>query len=120
MTHVPLNLISWENDDSPYYTEKHKQFRVLCRNFVDKEVIPYIDKWSKDGDVPKEFYKKAYHAGLYSRLYPKAFGGTPIDDDLRSAIDMFYFFIFNEEFCRAGAAGLNNNDTYICISIFIL
>ena len=45
MSSKKVGLAQWEGLPSPYYTDKHQRFRVYCRNFVDKEVLPNIDKW---------------------------------------------------------------------------
>ncbi|ETO08809.1 hypothetical protein RFI_28578 [Reticulomyxa filosa] len=64
----PLIACDWENQPSPYYTERHKRFRKYVRAFVEKEVAPYLDKWEAQQDIPKEFYKKAYDYGLYASV----------------------------------------------------
>ena len=33
-------------------------FRNSIRKFINKEVIPNIDGWKKEGKIPKEIYKK--------------------------------------------------------------
>ncbi|ETO22248.1 Acyl-CoA dehydrogenase [Reticulomyxa filosa] len=93
-------LVCWETYPSPYYTDTHRRFRAHCRAFVEKEVLPHIDKWSQDGDIPKSFYQKCYKSGLYSRC-KRAFS-----QQQQQKKDPFLSIIFNEEFARAGAAGL--------------
>ena len=39
------------------------------RKFVDKEVIPYIEKWEKKEKIPREFWNKAQEWGVYSGAY---------------------------------------------------
>ena len=34
---------------SPYYTENHKKFRAICRNFVETRLKPNIDEWIETG-----------------------------------------------------------------------
>lgn len=38
-----------------YFTEEHEAFRVSFKDFLQKEVVPHIDKWEK-----KWFYR-AFH-----------------------------------------------------------
>lgn len=99
----PIPLVDWENQMSVYFTDSHRRFREHAKNFVDTELLPYIDKWEKKGDVPREFYKKAYNAGLYASMYPKEFGGTPWED---KKYDEFHKIIFYEQIARAASGGL--------------
>ena len=32
---------------SKYFTEEHKLFREGFRSFLEKEVVPHIDKWKR-------------------------------------------------------------------------
>ena len=50
---------------SPFYKEKHIKLIKKIRNFIDKEINPFIDKWEELGDYPTELHKKAYNAGVY-------------------------------------------------------
>ena len=34
-----------------YFTEEHNLFRKSLSDFLQKEVVPHIDKWEKDGAV---------------------------------------------------------------------
>merc|ERR1719433_1747236 len=99
---IPM-LCDWENQANPFFNDGHKRWRAHCKNFVDTELLPYIDKWEKAGSVPREFYKKAYNAGLYSTGYPKQYGGTPWED---KTYDEFYKIVFYEQICRAASGGL--------------
>jgi alkylation response protein AidB-like acyl-CoA dehydrogenase len=114
---APMIMCRWETEPSPYYTEMHERWREKCRNFADEEVVPYIDKWSKDGAVAKDFYRRAYEAGVYASFYPAYYGGTPFEPtkeevenkDINKAIeniDVFKIIIMYEELCRAGSAGM--------------
>lgn len=109
----PGCLCNWEDQASPYYTDRHKRWRKHCRTFVDKEILPYIDSWEKKRDVPTSFYKKLYDYGLYAAFYPKEIGGTPFEwEKLPKSKqsgrehDPFMGIILNEELCRSGAAGI--------------
>ena len=39
--------------NSMYFTEEHQLFRASFRDFLQKEVVPHIDKWEKTGKLPK-------------------------------------------------------------------
>lgn len=98
-----IMLCDWENQTSCYYNDSHLRWRKVCKDFVDSEILPYIDKWEKAGTIPLEFYKKAYNAGLYSTDYPKELGGTPFEGKRNST---FHKIIFYEQICRAASGGL--------------
>ena len=68
--------------------------------FLDKEIIPNIDQWEKDGDIPLEYYKKAGEIGLFQFGYPEEYGGVS------KGIDIFHTLITAEELARPGAGGL--------------
>jgi len=99
----PVPLVDWENQASPFYTPHHKRWRMYCRNFVDKELLPYIEKWEKAGDVPREFYTKCADAGVYAASYDKSWGGTPFEG---KKMDHFHRIVQCEEFSRCGSGGL--------------
>jgi len=96
-------LVDWENQASPFYTEHHKRWRMYCRSFAEKELLPYIDKWEKAGDVPREFYNKCAEAGVYAFRYPKAWGGTPFEG---KPMDLFHLLVHAEEFSQCASGGI--------------
>ncbi|HJV86975.1 MAG TPA: acyl-CoA dehydrogenase family protein [Noviherbaspirillum sp.] len=92
-----LPLQSMRNPN--YYTAEHEQFRDMVRNFVAKEVIPFVNEWDEAGEFPREMYGKAAEIGLLGIGYPEQYGGTPAD--------VFYHVIASEEFARAGCGGFS-------------
>ena len=58
-------MVDWENHLSPYKTERQNNWRKLCSQFVTKEILPNVNKWEKNWNVPKDIYKKAYDYGMY-------------------------------------------------------
>lgn len=99
----PVPLVDWENQASPFYNEHHKRWRAHMKKFTDEEVMPNIDKWEKEGDVPKDFYKTCVKWGVYSPMYPREWGGEPFED---KTMDNFHKIIFYEQICRAASGGL--------------
>ncbi|MHB1420975.1 MAG: acyl-CoA dehydrogenase family protein, partial [Bacillota bacterium] len=79
------------------FTEEHEMFRKSVRSFVEKEVIPNVDKWEEAGEVPRELYKTAGELGYLGLKYPEQYGGA--DDYLAEAI-------FLEEMSRCGSGGV--------------
>ncbi len=41
-----------------YFTKSHELVRKTVREFVKKEVLPYVNEWEEAGSFPKEIYKK--------------------------------------------------------------
>ena len=50
-------------------------FREHANRFLDRELAPHVEKWEKDGVVPKEVWRKAGEAGLLCTSVPAEYGG---------------------------------------------
>lgn len=62
------------------FTQEHEELRRTVRNFVDKEVNPYVDEWEKEGRFPiHEVFRKAGALGLLGISKPEKFGGMGLD-----------------------------------------
>ena len=83
---------------SRFFTEEHEIFREQVRNFVNKEISPYIDQWEHDGLFPKSLYKRMGELGFLGIRYPEQYGG--------SNGDIWMTIAFCEELCRCRALGL--------------
>lgn len=79
------------------FTEEQNFFRKTANKFVEKEVLPYHDKWEKDGFVPRDLWLKAGEIGLLCPNVPKKYGG--IGGDFRFNV------IITEELAKIGATG---------------
>eukprot|EP00747_Dinoflagellata_sp_TGD_P178646 gnl/TRDRNA2_/TRDRNA2_27966_c0_seq1.p1 gnl/TRDRNA2_/TRDRNA2_27966_c0~~gnl/TRDRNA2_/TRDRNA2_27966_c0_seq1.p1 ORF type:complete len:423 (+),score=81.17 gnl/TRDRNA2_/TRDRNA2_27966_c0_seq1:43-1311(+) len=100
---------------SPFYNEYHRKWRAQCRDFVERELTPNVDDWDEKGDFPDaELRQKAYDAGIYGAMWPKAYGGTPpegSEGDWHGSwrgikVDPFFDLIMWDEFARCGAGGV--------------
>mgnify|MGYP001492328978 FL=1 len=49
-----------------FLTEDHKVFRKTFRDFLQKEVVPHIDKWEETGTIERFIWKKFGDMGYYS------------------------------------------------------
>ena len=58
------------------FDEGHDIFRTHVRKFLDRECVPYVNQWLKDGIVPKETWYKAGKAGLLCMSQPEEYGGA--------------------------------------------
>lgn len=57
------------------YEAEHEQFRVTCREFLHREVLPHHARWERDGIVDREVWRKAGQAGLLGIGVDPAYGG---------------------------------------------
>ena len=97
---IPFCEPSWyQSGLSPYYTKKHCDLRQKARNFVEKEMKPYVNKWIKTG-YPLELHKKCYNAGLQGITYPKEYGGQAEE------YDPFLEYVLIDEFTRMGGGAV--------------
>ncbi len=81
-----------------YYSAEHEQFRHTVREFVAREITPFINEWDEAETFPRALYRQAAEIGLLGIGYPEEYGGTPTDG--------FYSIIVAEELARAGSGGL--------------
>ena len=65
--------------NSMYFTEEHEAFRSSFRDFLQKEVVPNVNKWEKDGFIDKNIWKKFGEMGYFGLNYPEEFGGLNLD-----------------------------------------
>lgn len=80
-----------------YFTPEHELFRESLRRFIEKEVVPYIDQWEAQQQVPKSVWKKFGDQGFLGLHYPEQYGGA--------GLDFFYSVIFCEEISRVFSGG---------------
>jgi len=80
-----------------YFTEEHQLFRKSFQDFLQKEVVPHIDKWEKTGTIERFIWKKFGDMGYFGLMYPEKFGGLNLD--------LFYTVIFLEELQKINSGG---------------
>lgn len=62
------------------WTEEHDMIRKTVREFVNKEINPYVDEWEREGIFPAhELFKKAGDLGLLGLSRPEEYGGSGLD-----------------------------------------
>ncbi len=81
-----------------YFSPEHEQFRSTLREFVAREITPFVNAWDEAGTFPRSLYKRAAELGIAGLGYPEEFGGTPVD--------VFYHLVAAEEFARSGGGGV--------------
>jgi alkylation response protein AidB-like acyl-CoA dehydrogenase/putative sterol carrier protein len=83
--------------ESYYLTEEHLLFRKTLRSFLEKEVLPHIDKWEEDGELPKDIFLKFGEMGFFGITQEEKYGG--------SNLDFWYDVIYIEEVSRCNSGG---------------
>ncbi|ROH90843.1 acyl-CoA dehydrogenase [Stagnimonas aquatica] len=84
---------------SPFYNQEHEDFRAQVRRFVEREIVPHIERWEAAEELPRELHRKAADAGLLQIGFPERAGGVEVPD-------LFYMIVLTEELARAGSGGL--------------
>jgi acyl-CoA dehydrogenase len=83
--------------DSMYFTEEHQLFRNSLKDFLQKEVVPHIEKWEKTGTIERFIWKKFGEMGYFGLATPEAYDGL--------GLDLFYTVIFLEELQKINSGG---------------
>ncbi len=69
------------------YTEDHEAFRATVRSFIQKEVVPHIERWDEAGIIEKEIWPKAGSVGMLCPTVPEEYGGLGLDFGYNAIID---------------------------------
>ncbi|MDT0559578.1 acyl-CoA dehydrogenase family protein [Ichthyenterobacterium sp. W332] len=80
-----------------YFTEEHELFRESLKDFLQKEVVPHIEKWEKTGTIERFIWEKFGEMGYFGLAYPEAYGGLDLD--------LFYTVILLEELQKINSGG---------------
>ncbi len=83
--------------NSIYFSEEHKLFRESLQDFLQKEVVPHIEKWEKTGTIDRFIWKKFGDMGFFGIAYPVAYGGLNLD--------LFYTVVLLEELQKIKSSG---------------
>ena len=92
-----------------FFKEEHQLFRKYIKDFLNKEAIPNIERWEKEGKIDREFWKKFGDMGYFGLNYPEKYGG--------SDLDFFYNVIMIEEISQVFSGGFAITATVqVCMS----
>ncbi|WP_353778271.1 acyl-CoA dehydrogenase family protein [Winogradskyella sp. 3972H.M.0a.05] len=83
--------------NSMYFTEEHQLFRESLQEFLQKEVVPHIEKWEETGTIERFIWNKFGEMGYFGLAYPEAYGGLDLD--------LFYTVILLEELQKINSGG---------------
>ena len=83
--------------NSMYFTEEHQLFRQSLKDFLQKEVVPHIDKWEETGTIERFIWNKFGEMGYFGLATPENEEGL--------GLDLFYTVIFLEELQKINSGG---------------
>jgi citronellyl-CoA dehydrogenase len=82
-----------------YFTKEHDQVRRAVRDFIKKEINPYVDEWEEKGITPlHELFKKMGDLGFLGIRYDEKYGGM--------GLDYWYELVFLEELAHITCGGV--------------
>ena len=80
-----------------YFTEDHEIFRQGLKDFLNKEVVPNIEKWEEEQRIPKDIFLKMGEMGYLGLNYPVKYGGMDAD--------FWFSVVFIEEISKVFSGG---------------
>ncbi|WP_312033503.1 acyl-CoA dehydrogenase family protein [Nocardia speluncae] len=57
-------------------TPERRELRATVRAFAEREILPNLDVWERDGEIPRDLHKKAGALGLLGIQFPESVGGS--------------------------------------------
>lgn len=82
-----------------YFTKEHDMVRKAVRDFVSKEINPFVDEWEEKGAAPlHDLFKKMGDLGFLGIRYDEKYGGE--------GLDYWYETIVLEEISRIKCGGI--------------
>ncbi len=61
------------------FSEEQKMLRKTVRDFTDKEIMPYIAEWDREGKFDSSIIEKIAKLGLMGVCIPEEYGGSGMD-----------------------------------------
>lgn len=81
----------------PLATPERLELRRTVRSFMEREVLPHLDTWEAEGELPRSLHRKAGEAGLLGVALPEKAGG--------GGGDFLDALVVTEEIHYAGGSG---------------
>jgi len=81
-----------------YFSADHELFRATLREFVAREISPFVNDWDEAGSFPRQLYRRMAEIGATGIGFDEAWGGTPGD--------VFLKIVLAEEMAGCGSGGL--------------
>ncbi|WP_207839754.1 acyl-CoA dehydrogenase family protein [Williamsia soli] len=86
---------------SDLFEADHEAYRETVRGFVDREVVPNLERWDEQRLIDRDTWRAAGKLGLLGLSIPEQFGGAD-EQDYRFRV------VVIEELARVGAASLQS------------
>ena len=90
-----------EIPESPWMDEELRIMREAVGRFLDKEFVPHMEKWEKQGRIDRDAWRKAGEAGLLCASIPTEYGG--------GGGNFKHEAVLLQELTRAGISGWGNS-----------
>eukprot|EP00457_Paulinella_chromatophora_P002742 gb/GEZN01002747.1/.p1 GENE.gb/GEZN01002747.1/~~gb/GEZN01002747.1/.p1 ORF type:complete len:526 (-),score=52.68 gb/GEZN01002747.1/:770-2347(-) len=110
---VPYGDPNWYQDyDSPYYNQSHREWRSKVRLFVENHVMPHRLEWdelgreSKECVIPASVFRKMADTGLLPGFVGPPWPAKYTKQAAPPDFDAFHELILLDEFCRCGSGGV--------------
>ncbi|MEE2060442.1 acyl-CoA dehydrogenase family protein [Rhodococcus artemisiae] len=87
--------------ESDLFEKDHELFRDSVRGFVDKHVVPNLEKWDADRLIDRETWLAAGKQGILGLSVPEEYGGA-------GELDYRFRVIIQAEIARVGASALQS------------
>jgi len=82
-----------------YFTKEHEMVRKAVRDFVNKEISPFVDEWEEKGSAPlHDLFKKMGALGFLGTRYDEKYGGE--------GLDYWYETVILEEIAKTKCGGI--------------
>lgn len=82
-----------------YFTKEHEMVRKAVRDFVNKEINPFVDEWEEKGSAPlHDLFKKMGKLGFLGTRYDEKYGGE--------GLDYWYETVVLEEIAKTRCGGI--------------
>src|SRR2546423_14724696 len=82
-----------------FFRDEHEIFRKTLRDFVEKELAPYVNEWEEAELFPREVFNRCGELGFLGVHYPEELGGA--------GGDYWYSVVWGEELSRSRSGGLS-------------
>lgn len=79
------------------FTEEHQLFRESLKDFLQKEVVPHIEKWEETGTIDRFIWPKFGEMGFFGLATSEKDGGLDLD--------LFYTIVLLEELQKINSGG---------------
>ncbi len=83
--------------NDPWDTDERRALRALVAEFTEKEIVPHLPDWERDGEIPRALHRTAAEVGLLGAGFPEEVGGGGGD-----AVDGF---LVAEQIILSGGSG---------------